>query len=64
MERTTLLTPELSRAITGLVRAGVSIPVAAEAVGVSRATVREWLQRGKERDDRPSAQVFATPADA
>jgi len=60
MGRLSLLAPERSTAIVDLVRRGVPVPTAAEAVGVNRATVREWLRRGEERDDRPSAEVFAT----
>ncbi len=60
MARLSLLTPERSTAVVDLVRRGVPVPTAAEAVGVSRATVREWLRRGEDRDDRPSAEAFAT----
>jgi hypothetical protein len=64
MGRTTLLTPELSAAIAGLVRRGVPVPSAADAVGISRATVRECLRRGEERDGRAVKAADATPADA
>jgi hypothetical protein len=60
MARPSLLTPDRGAAIVDLARRGVPVTTAAEAVGISGATVREWLRRGEDRDDRPSAEVFAT----
>jgi transposase len=64
MGRPTLLTPDLGAAIVELVREGVPTPSAAEAVGISKATVRECLRRGEERDGRAVKAADATPADA
>ena len=60
MARTTVITDELTDAMCELVEAGLPIPVAGEAVGVSRVTVREWLRRSEDRDDRPNGDAYAT----
>jgi len=60
MARTTVITDELTDAMCELVEAGLPIPVAGEAVGASRATVREWLRRSEDRDDRPNGDAYAT----
>ena len=60
MPRTTRLTPALTAAIAALVEKGADPGSAGEAVGVSRATVNEWLRRGEDRDDRDNGPAFAT----
>jgi hypothetical protein len=44
---TVSLTPEIQERILELIRAGVYDFIAAEAVGISERTLREWIQRGE-----------------
>lgn len=60
MPRTTALTPELAAAIIALVEKGLHPAAAGEALGVSRATVNEWIRRGEGRDDRSEGEPYAT----
>ena len=58
--RPSKLTSEVTEQIASLVREGVPPSAAGERIGVSRATVNEWLRRGEDRDDRPTTCAFAT----
>lgn len=42
-----VLTPEIVEAITAAMRAGASQVTCAERLGISEATVKRWLQRGR-----------------
>lgn len=53
--RPTKLTPELADPILKGVKLGMPLELAAEACGVSRHTVLEWVRRGEERDEERSA---------
>ena len=61
MGRPSKLTPEITRAILAVVAAGGTRTVAAEAVGVHRDTVYEWLRRGTE--DANATQTVLDPDD-
>lgn len=54
--RPPLLTTELTEQIAAQVRLGLPIELAAEASGISRQTVLEWVRRGegREDEDRPA----------
>lgn len=62
--RPTKLTPEVQKILLGKLRKGMPIAYAAEAAGLSRHTVKEWVARGEGRDaDRepdPLYEGFAT----
>jgi len=63
--RPSKLTPAVQASICAAVRAGNFLEVAAEAAGVSRATVFEWIARGEGRDaQRRRDRVYADFADA
>ena len=50
----------MTRKVATLVRNGMPPSAAGERVGISRATLNEWIRRGEERDDRPSTSAYAT----
>jgi hypothetical protein len=53
---------EIQRAIVESLRGGNYLEPSAEAAGVSRQTVLEWIRRGEGRDDRscePEFEAFA-----
>ena len=57
--RPTKLTPELVEQIGRKLRKGMPVELAAEACGVSRRTVHEWVQRGEGgAEGRPPDQAF------
>jgi hypothetical protein len=58
------LTEAVQKAIVQSVSCGASIPVAAGACGIPRATVEEWMRRGEGLDDRPPAPHYAAFAKA
>ncbi len=60
MPRTTILTAALTAAVVALVEKGADPGGAGEALGVSRATVNEWIRWGEGRDDRPGDEIYAT----
>jgi hypothetical protein len=64
MPRRTRLTPAVSKALCDAMREGYTLPNAAAVVGVSAATVREWIRRGEGADDRPTTEPYATFATA
>ena len=64
MPRRTSLTPAVSKALCDAMRTGLCLSHAAALVGVSPATVREWIRRGEGTDDRPEAEPYATFATA
>lgn len=64
MPRRTSLTPAVSKALCDAMRTGLCLSHAAALVGISPATVREWIRRGEGTDDRPDAEPFATFATA
>lgn len=58
------LTPEIQARIVEMIRGGTFDYIAAEAVGISQRTLREWIQRGEgEHPTRPPTRklrAFAT----
>jgi hypothetical protein len=56
--RRTLLTPELQTQICAFIRAGTYDYVAAEASGISRRTLFEWLERGERPSKRGRTPVY------
>ncbi|MBX3208424.1 MAG: hypothetical protein KF764_25485 [Labilithrix sp.] len=57
--RPPLLTAELTERIVALVKQGLPIDLAAEATGIGRRTVLEWVQRGEGRDEeRPAEPIY------
>ena len=56
--RRTLLTPELQTEICAFVRAGTYNYVAAEACGISRRTLFEWLERGERPSKRSISKIY------
>lgn len=58
MGRPTKLTPEMTRRIADLVRAGNYVEVAAAAAGISRDTLYRWLKQGA-RTKRGLAHEFS-----
>lgn len=64
MPRRTRLTPEVSKALCDAVRDGCFLSHAASIVGVSAATVHEWIRRGEGNDDRSAVEPYATFATA
>jgi hypothetical protein len=58
------LTPEIRERIVEMIRGGTFDYIAAEAVGISQRTLREWIQRGEgEHPTRPPTRklrAFAT----
>lgn len=65
MARPTKLTPDLLEAIVSLVEHAVHPEVAAQAFGVARATLYEWIARGRGTDPmRPMEPIYAEFADA
>jgi len=58
--RPTRLTPEVQVAVLSALRAGATRTSAAEAAGIGRATLLEWLARGEGRDPgREGGGAFA-----
>jgi len=57
--RPTKLTPEKHAAIITAIRAGASRQAAAASVGIALGTLKEWLARGEDRDERESTEDFA-----
>jgi hypothetical protein len=57
MARPTKLTEDLQAELASMLAAGVPRTWAAEAVGVHRATLREWEARGEEWMDAPLGQI-------
>ena len=55
--RPTLLTPELGDRIITLLRAGNTIAIATEAVGISRRAFELWMRRG--RSTKPADAIYA-----
>ncbi len=55
MRRPSKLNPERTRALLDALRAGCFVPTACRAAGISRSTLRRWLERGQSRaeDDAP-----------
>lgn len=53
--RKTLLTPERHNAIVTMLEAGGYIEDACEAVGIQPRTYYNWLQRGRDEEDRINA---------
>jgi hypothetical protein len=61
MSRTTVLTePLMNKIVKAVKEFGMPPTAAGELFGVSAHTVREWLRRGEDRDDRPNDEIFAT----
>lgn len=57
--RETKLTPELSKKICDVVRAGNYVSVAASYCGVGTVTLHQWIQRGRgEHPDRPATPIY------
>lgn len=56
--RKTLLTPQLADQLVAMLRAGNYVTVATRAVGISRRTFAEWMQRG--RSDKSADAEFAS----
>ncbi len=54
--RPSRLTPERADAIIDAMREGATVKAAAEAAGVGRRTVYDWLERGREQ---PHGQLVA-----
>lgn len=60
MARRTKLTAPLTDAIVQAIeKFGLPVTTAGEAFGVSADTVREWLRRGEDRDDRENGEPYA-----
>ena len=57
------LTDERRRKIVGFIRAGAFDHVAAQAVGISPRTFREWIARGEGRGPRPPTPKLAALAE-
>ncbi len=57
--RKTLFTEWVADAIVGMVERGIPPVKAGLALGISADTMREWLRRGEDRDDRPTDEAFA-----
>jgi len=62
--RRSLLTPELTQKICGLIVAGTFEHVAAGACGISRHTFMEWMNRGEGRDERSADKKYSDFANA
>ncbi len=63
MSKTIELTPELEARIVASIRAGGYAPVAAQAWGVSEATLERWLERGRRPNARDPYRSFARNVD-
>ena len=59
MGRPTKLSPELTNAICTNLATGASIEASAEAAGICRATVFNWLKRGRAEDAPAAFAQFA-----
>ena len=64
MSRNSKLTPDVADRIVSAVRSGASESAAAEAVGISRSTLSEWLSRGRGEHGRPKRRVYADLVDS
>lgn len=64
MERPHAITPRITDAICGYLRAGHYFNVACRLADVSPGTAGEWLQRGENRHHRPPTQETIAFADA
>lgn len=53
MPRPSKLTPEITERVAALIRAGNTVEIAAQAMGISRATFFSWMNRGE--DARPES---------
>lgn len=51
--------PELALKFLRLLRSGCYLETAADAIGVSRSTVRNWLYQGAQEDARPHLAQFS-----
>jgi transposase len=58
MARPSKLSPELQEKVAGLIRAGNTVEIAAEASGISEATFYAWMARG-ERSGKADAPYRA-----
>ena len=64
MSRNSKLTPDVADRIISAVRTGASEAAAAEAAGISRSTLSEWLSRGRGEHERPKRRIYANLVDA
>ena len=64
MSRNSKLTSDVADRIISAVRTGASEAAAAEAAGISRSTLSEWLSRGRGEHERPKRRIYANLVDA
>lgn len=53
------LSRKLGKAIAGRVAVGMPLLYAAQAEGVAKNTVHEWIRRGRGEDDRPATELLS-----
>jgi transposase len=52
------LTPDDFAKLEGVIRAGASVEVAGQTIGVSRATIYDWLKRGESEEVGPHRDFY------